>query len=185
MVYRTCNPANDGLFCAGCGEFSCFQCVVSILKEIKRKHKLAYQNDPLCQEFVSCMKARFKRPRHLRFCHRCWFRDEMKEMDRQHELMLDTCNKSLYGDGFIYLPDFGIVIDSPMVTKRFVDVHGFGEETMNELNAVSHMVINWESTRNIFTSKQKFAKVPVAGGPHSHISRFSPREISFPNYLKL
>eukprot|EP00536_Pseudo-nitzschia_multiseries_P009301 jgi/Psemu1/22845/gm1.22845_g len=87
-------------------------------------------------------------------CHGCVFRRQKKKVMQCHRDHLPWCQKAQFKyDGYLVLPEFNFMMDTPLSSSRVVDVHGFGEEP--GLHGVLHFVIDPKLAHNIATSGAK------------------------------
>ena len=91
---------------------------------------------PFCTEIEKAIKNNVQPSK----CHSCWM--DKTEIDRTLKNNIASGRKKLVGDGMIWLPEFSLLIDSPMINDRVVDIHGFGKESSENIPAAWHTVIS-------------------------------------------
>ena len=69
----------------------------------------------------------------------------------------------MVGDGMLWLPEFSLLIDSPMINYRIVDIHGFGKESSENTPAAWHSVISAASAEALGVANAKSKTMPLSG----------------------
>ena len=125
-----------GLFCGICSSFTCNYCLKKILEKIPKRLATA---DPWSIH-VSLHLQQVSQP--LRSSdvftgHCCELRQWKKSRKCRKS---STPTGELLLDGSLYLPEYNLLLNSPLGDTGPVDIHGLGEDS--NLSAVIHCVIN-------------------------------------------
>lgn len=131
-----------GLYCSVCGSFSCKTCLDKVIANIPNKLQL---HDSWCS-YVSAylMSSTSPPPDFVGSC--CELKLQAKASALSSNQRASELQESTRYDGCLYLPEFSLLIDSPIGNGGPVDIHGFAKE--NQLrDGVMHCVLSHETSR--------------------------------------
>ena len=166
-----------GVICE-CHRFTCFDCLEKILDVTSFMPKQPYHSG--LEKAIEIYK---REPQHhtnikVTVCHSCWIDkavgkvgDKMGEIDQVKD-------HPMYA-GFLYMYEFGILIDPPIVNepgKHFVDIHAMGTEANSGFPW--HSVIDYDAG-------VKFDEKGFIGGDINSSERVSCKrfELKLPLYI--
>ena len=114
-------------------------------------------------------------------CHSCWI--DKTEIELTHKNTVASGSKKLVGDGMLWLPEFRLLIDSPMINDHIVDIHGFGKESSENIPAAWHSVISVASAEKLGVANAKSKTMPLSGTIEGGFHRYEPFTIKVDDYL--
>eukprot|EP00532_Pseudo-nitzschia_australis_P019192 CAMPEP_0168309238 /NCGR_PEP_ID=MMETSP0142_2-20121227/66171_1 /TAXON_ID=44445 /ORGANISM="Pseudo-nitzschia australis, Strain 10249 10 AB" /LENGTH=600 /DNA_ID=CAMNT_0008261949 /DNA_START=60 /DNA_END=1860 /DNA_ORIENTATION=- len=131
-----------GILCDRCRCFFCYSCLNKILQKTSQLSK-----PPI---YVELEDALHHKKKTVSMCHSCWFLEKTIKCDDETQNL--HTNTKLHHPlcGCFYLPEFGLLIDSPIVNesgKNHVDVHGLGAETGSPQPL--HCVLDYDATSTL------------------------------------
>jgi len=131
-----------GISCDRCWCFFCYSCLNKILQKTSKLSK-----PPIYVELEDALQHKKKT---VSMCHSCWFLEKtINCVDENQNLHTNTKSHHPLCGSF-YLPEFGLLIDSPIVNesgKNHVDVHGLGAETGSPQPL--HCVLDYDATSTL------------------------------------
>ena len=127
----TCKPnAHEMIKCTNCHLSFCIDCAEKLLTAANIKYDTIHPVY-LKRIYNAVEEARmYSKEMTVELCHKCC-RDFQHVPSRQEvEQQQQAGNVGLHFDGFLVLPEFGLMIDTPIINERIkcVDVHGLGKE---------------------------------------------------------
>ena len=131
----SCSSTGNGFICQNCNRFSCHTCAKKLLNLVKKEAKGYIETNSFCTEIEKAIQNNVQPTK----CHSCWM--DKTEIDRTFKNTIASGRNKMVGDGMLWLPEFSLLIDSPMINYRIVDIHGFGKELSNNIPADWHSVI--------------------------------------------
>lgn len=131
----------NGLICSCCQSYSCDTCLTEITNAIHDK-----EADQWTRQVTTYLKNGEK-PRHFKG-HCCEYKMQKKLLSSADE---DNANCEMYLDGYLHLPEYDLLIDSPF---HCVDVHGLGacydnDQNEKHFDGAYHCVISHECARKL------------------------------------
>lgn len=119
-----------GLFCTyrRCQGFACSSCLEKIVNNFSLSQQ---KSDRWCREVLKFLDTDVTPPSFIGHC--CEWTAEYRQLKEARKIPI----KFTKFDGYMYLPEFGLLIDSPF---KCIDVHGMGKS--GELPPAWHCVIS-------------------------------------------
>jgi len=172
--FHDCACDNDGFECRGCGQYSCRKCIVDFHKLMECR--FSGHMDALNLDITYCASKRFLGDPSLvpEICHSCVFGNR-KNVKVMRQLEIEFQKSPMKYDGYLFMPDAGIAIESPDGHKGIVDVHGLGADDDSGLPAVYHHCISAECAVGL--ADVDIEPLPKFGGTIADVSRSNPIKI--------
>ena len=136
--YMDYEASSEGLKCVKCGGYACRLCLVEVINKFKPIHRT---HDRWCREVSKYLEGGSSIPFVGGHCCEWTIQKKLSHVEfskRCHNVLLPR-----RFDGYLFLPEYGLLIDSPL--NGSVDVHGFGESIKegryNHVDGVWHALI--------------------------------------------
>ena len=122
LKYKDHEANSEGLICIECGNFACLSCVSQIFMKTK---KCTRKEDLWCQKVAVYLEQPTKQPPNF-IGHCCEWKVQRKVIDaaRKAEELHEWSAPRRF-NGYLHLPEYGLLLDPPLAGA--VDVHAFGE----------------------------------------------------------
>eukprot|EP00536_Pseudo-nitzschia_multiseries_P011505 jgi/Psemu1/29136/gm1.29136_g len=140
-----------GVRCSDCKQFYCQTCLLSLhhyyhmLEKIKViiPHPIQRMMDAAANAHLTTIP--------VPVCHGCVFRQQQKKgMQCHRDHVPCWCQKAQFKyDGYLVLPGFNFMMDTPLSSSRVINIHGFGDKP--GLHSVLHFVIDPKLAHNVAT----------------------------------
>jgi hypothetical protein len=144
-VFQNLTQAQIGLQCDVCSQHACHTCLEKILSLVPVGFAAT---DPWCsyvRAFLNSSSSNFQQEHGYFTGHCCELREAGKFQKKKSEVKKDG-NMKL--DGSLFLPEFNLLINSPIGDGGPIDVHGMGKDKF--LPGEVHCVINPVLARQLF-----------------------------------
>jgi hypothetical protein len=144
--FKVILQGKTGLECSVCSKKTCCTCLKKMYKEIKQS---VAATDTWCCNVESFLHSDMKEETDQDFAgfigHCCELRIWRKAYKKP------SCTKEMKLDGSLHLPEFNLLINSPLGNGGPVDIHGMGQDT--NLPPVVHCVLSPSLCTEIFQKK--------------------------------
>ena len=127
----------DNVQCSNCLQRTCINCIKLIYNKIS-----PIRHDDWCFSMKQYINSGRLSPKFIGHC--CELKQRLKNNISSRTIRK---SKKLLCDGYLFIPECNLILDSPIETC--VDVHGFGKGD-TEINALMHGVIGQELARQLW-----------------------------------